>query len=217
MPHGFTAVVAEWLLLVSDVSFPRDSWPSAVLCTVSVTVAGQDARVKADLLKLYQSNDGGPICCLITGTLAGWISPPLKSLFTSKGLRLLELKDFRRDYRFLLESPECMKYRESLVRLAGQLDDKEAADLLANIPKEHAVYLTEGLRVLRVHRGQPAKVAVAASLDAMWEHGLRTFVEARLQPMAGPSDSTPVFKEPDIHLGDVFKLPDPHAGRKDKN
>ena len=190
------------VLAASDVVFPRDSWPWT-LTRDGAFVVGKGQHSREEMFDLYSSAESGPICCLVAGTLNLWSDPPMARRFAEKGLKRLNVKDFRKDYRFLLRADHPIaKHVDKIVAALGELDDDDVAYLVKTSRPKDAKYVAEGFRILRQRKGRPAIESLPEVLDAVWQKGLREAVntcagmpgKARALPWASPGVAATQFE-----------------------
>ena len=183
--HGFVGVAAQIALSASDSVFPRDSWPWTLTRETALSIVGKGQHSREEMFDLYSSADSGPICCLVAGTLNLWNDPPMARKFAEKGLKKLDVKDFRKDYGFLLRPDHPIaKHVDEFMAALSELDDDDVAYLVRKSKPKDAKYVAEGFRILRQRKGRPAIESLPDVLDAIWQNGLRDRVKTALECLA---------------------------------
>lgn len=182
---GVTGLAAQTALYATDSIFPRDSWPWTLTREISLMAVGRSNHSLDHLSDLYGSAESGPVCCLAAGSMAFWIEPNGgPKMFGKKGLKRLDVKNFRNDYRFLLQpNHPIAKHVNDVVAALRTLDDDDIAYLLKKVSPERARILKAGFETLRQHPDKTAVDLLPQVLDAAWEAGLRETVKTGLESL----------------------------------
>jgi hypothetical protein len=179
--HGFMGVAAQLTLTAIDYVFPRDSWPWTLTHETALSIVGKGRYGEEEMFDLYTSNQTGPICSLVAGTANLWTNPPMARKFAARGLKKLDVTEFRKDYQFLVRPDHSIaKHADEIGAALRKLDDNDVAYLVKKAGPRHARYVEAGFRALRQHRDRSAIEALPAVFDALWESGLRDRVAAGL-------------------------------------
>lgn len=183
---GFQGMLAAAALYLSDVAFPRESWPWELARDAALTTVGRNPRPLTDLVARYSSADRGPVCCLAAASVMKLVSPPASAEVARRGLTRLTLDDFRRDYRFLLQAdhPLAPYFDDALKAIAG-LDEADMAVVTSHCSADHAGYVRAGWEAIQRRAGQPAAAVIPEVLDAVWLRGLKAVVGQQLETLAG--------------------------------
>ena len=170
--------------------FPYDSWPWTVGREAALIAIQRAEHTGAVLEQLFESEENGPLCFLVTGTLLQRMSPQAARAFAAKGLTKLSEADFRNDYRILL-SPNCVagKCAIKIAEVLRDLDEEEVKLLDAALFGEEATVLTDAAEILRRRPDRPVTEVLPEAFDRLWEGGLRQRVESALRGLI--EESTP--------------------------
>jgi len=141
----------------------------------------------AELQRIYESQQIGPIGYLTTARLLSYIKSPLTRPFAARGLQKLSADDFRKDWRLVLEGESVLS--QCLARTAEALrdmDDEDLEALLLLFSPERREFLRNFVRLLRQDKSRPVGEVVAPALDEYWEKVLKKKVESALRDLATP-------------------------------
>ncbi len=147
---------------------PTTAWPRRLARTVSFILLGESSLAGEDA-KGLALHPPGPLGCLLVATLARHVGQqPMAEAFASIGLHSLSEPGLRRDLAQL--RPWTNHLATSLRSLPTTIDP-------AHQPKAIAAMLDA------VDRHSPGNdlILVESAILAMWDHGLRDLVEARLR------------------------------------
>lgn len=192
-------------LRLQEYVLPSGRWAQGVYRAVIYAQAkkGAPADRAVDLTKLCASPASGPLCCLSAAAAATeWPLGLPASLFANLGKTKLTLAEFQNDYRPLLDGKslvgECLLCLADVLR---GLEAEEVETLLAMLKVTECLEqpsldaLSAVAAVLRQHREGPVDQALAASLDQLWQLGLRQQIAKWLDQLAdeakSPSDPAP--------------------------
>ena len=203
--------VAEYLGLRLEQCLPDSgSWPQAVYRQAIYAQAqkGVPADRAVDVTKLCASPAAGPLCCLSAAAAATeWQLGAPAALFANLGKTKLTLAEFQNDYRPLLDANSLVG--ETLLCLADVLRGLEADEvntLVAMLKSSECLdersldALVAVAAVLRQHREEPVDQALAASLDQLWQLGLRNQIAMLLDRLAADPAPTrlPPTDKPEV-------------------
>ncbi|HVW36198.1 MAG TPA: hypothetical protein VHB99_02795, partial [Pirellulales bacterium] len=185
---------------------PAEGWPQAVFREAVFAQAdkGSPADRAVDLTKLCASPAAGPLCCLSASAAATeWPLGAPASLFANLGKTKLTLAEFQNDYRPLLDDKSLVgEYLLCLADVLRGLEAEEVETLLAMLKTTECLdqpsldALSAVAAVLRQHREGPVDQALAASLDQLWQLGLREQLAKWLDQLADEPKSPTVPAAP---------------------
>jgi hypothetical protein len=164
--------------------FPQRSWPWTVSREAVFVTSGRDAYTMAELKRIYESKETGPIGCLTTARLLSFVKSPLAHTFATGGLERLSADDFHSDWRLVFEVESVLT--ECLARMAeafGDLNDEDIEALVAVLPPEHAAFVRDSARLLRKGKGRPLGAVLRPALDEYWEKTLKKKIETALKKL----------------------------------
>ena len=78
--------IANGVAIASNKLFPYRSWPWTVARESALVATNQGKYTEIELQRLYESEENGPLCYLVTAALLRCVSVPLSRLFAAKGL-----------------------------------------------------------------------------------------------------------------------------------
>jgi len=164
--------------------FPQRSWPWTVAREAVFVTSGREAYTMAELKRIYESKETGPIGCLTTSKLLSLVKSPLAHTFAARGLERLSADDFRCDWQLVIEGESVLT--QCLTRTAeavSDLNDEDIEALVAILPPEHAAFIRDSARLLRKGKGRPLGEVLRPALDEYWEKALKKKIEAALKKL----------------------------------
>jgi TPR repeat protein len=175
------AMICAWVLHSSDAWVPRDSWAEVLVREAACTVAGQAKYTQGELDKLLKSEEIGPVGCLATAYLLGRINPRLARTFAERGLVRLNLAEFRRDYRLLLDTNSVVgDLARNGLALLGNVSEARLTPLVASLASDEAAFLSQLTRPLSGAKGQPPSDALWLGLEQHWNKVPRRYLQTAL-------------------------------------
>ncbi len=162
--------------------FPQRSWPWTVAREAVFVTSGREAYTMAELKRIYESKETGPIGCLTTSKLLSLVKSPLAHTFAARGLERLSADDFRCDWQLVIEGESVLT--QCLTRTAeafSDLNDEDIEALVAILPPEHAAFIRDSARLLRKGKGRPLGEVLRPALDEYWDKALKKKIEAALK------------------------------------
>ncbi|HUT32756.1 MAG TPA: hypothetical protein VNE39_04675, partial [Planctomycetota bacterium] len=129
-------VLASRAIAVSGRLFPRGSWPWTLARETALNLCGKARYTMPELVRLYQSDQTGPIGCLAAAKLLKLAKiDPLATGFAIKGLRNLTPDAFHRDLGMLLAGDSlAAQYALSLLVALGEADAAAIEPLVSTLP-----------------------------------------------------------------------------------
>ena len=181
MVAGFAAVAFRF----TNDFFAQGSWPWTLSRETVFILGGMGKYSLAELGKIYESEETGPLGYLTSAKVLSQISPRFGGAFASKGLSRMSVEAFRKDVRVLLEGDS--KLARCLIETAEALmglDDAECDALLLVFDDEQAKVIGRSIDILRKDKSTPVKEAIPAACDELWREFLKEEVEAALRKLA---------------------------------
>jgi YHS domain-containing protein len=193
-------------LRLQEYVLPSGRWAQGVYRAVIYAQAkkGAPADRAVDLTKLCASPASGPLCCLSAAAAATeWPLGVPASLFANLGKTKLTLAEFQNDYRPLLDGKSLVgEYLLCLADVLRGLEADEVETLVAMLKTTECLEqpsldaLAAVAAVLRQHREGQVDQALAASLDQLWQLGLREQIAKWLDQLADEPKSPSVPAAP---------------------
>ena len=165
--------------------FAQGSWPWTLSRETVFILGGMGKYSLAELGKIYESEETGPLGYLTTAKVLSRLSPRLSGAFAAKGLSRMSVEAFRNDVRVLLEGDS--KLARCLIETAQalrDLDDAERDALLLVFDAEYAEVVGRSIDMLRKDKSIPIKEAIPGACDELWREFLQKRVEAALRKLA---------------------------------
>ncbi len=183
----FSGFAFDW----SNKLFPKYSWPWTAAREAAFVMISQGRYTDAELDRLYNSEDTGPIGCLALAHLLSAAGSPAAKTFALQGVMRLGTADFLRDCNLFLrgESGLARGFAKTTDALRG-LSEDEVAGLTAALPEAEATLLRECAAALRAKPESPADSVLAPALGKYWEESLRAKVRAALYRLTTPTKAS---------------------------
>ena len=168
--------------------FPKGSWPWTAAREAVFVLGGKGEYTRAELDRIYNSEETGPLGYLTIAKLLTYIQHPATTAFAQKGMERLSAADFRKDYRLILQGESVLT--ESVVGMAQalrDLDDEDVDALAAILTPEAGEFFLRSVELIREGKDKPVGEALAPALDEYWNKALKQQVEAKLRQFARES------------------------------
>ncbi len=165
--------------------FAQGSWPWTLSRETVFILGGMGKYSLAELGRIYESEEMGPLGYLTAAKVLSQISPRFGGRFAAKGLSRMSVEAFRKDVCVFLEGDS--KLARCLIETAQALrglDDAERDALLLVFGAEQAEVIGRSIDVLRKDKSTPVKEAIPAACDELWREFLQKRVEAALRKLA---------------------------------
>ena len=178
---GFAAVAFRF----TNDFFAQGSWPWTLSRETVFIFGGMGKYSLAELGKIYESEETGPLGYLTAAKVLSRLSPRLGGAFAAKGLSRMSVEAFRKDVRVFLEGDS--KLARCLIETAEALrglDDAERDALLLVFDAEQAEVIGRSVDILRKDKSTPVKEVIPAACDELWREFLKKRVEAALRKLA---------------------------------
>jgi tetratricopeptide (TPR) repeat protein len=186
--QNFTQGAVSFSFAVARRSFPSGSWPELVSREALMAACGCHESTVGELKKVYESEQRGPLCFLVTGALFESVNPSLATVMLCRGLERLSAADFRKEYPILLDPKyplgQCAHRMAASLR---KLDDRDVQALSTLLPEKSAAAFRRWVSDLHRDPKLSVDLAIPALLDAFWQSGLREHVKAALETLQGYS------------------------------
>lgn len=161
--------------------FPKYSWPWTVARESVFVLAQQATYTDAELTRLYESDDTGPLGCLVIAELLTRVNSPAARTFAGRGLTRLSAAGFRNDCRLFLEGKSGLARVFANMTIAlREMPPEEVEALAAALPTDEAGFLKDCAHALRAAPAQPLPESLGPALDKYWDKSLRAQIEAAL-------------------------------------
>lgn len=190
----FVDKVRSMLPVVSDGLFKRGSWPWMLLRELSLygwdskTKASNSKQFAAELARVAQRSDNGPLFGLAAARLVRKRSKATSSRLASFGLAQLDEGALLVDLSHFVDGDRwAPKMTEALAQLAGELSDDQIR-LVARYLPSITLRPVSSLIVRRKRQpDEPPRQAVIEALLDSWRDGWREEVETELKKLATPA------------------------------
>jgi hypothetical protein len=163
--------------------FPKYSWPWTAAREAAFVLANQGRYTSAELDRLFESDDTGPIGSLVIAHLLALANSPegAKNAAT-RGLTRLSAEDFLRDCGLFLEGKSglAVSFAE-MVKALRALPENELKALLAVMPEGETTLIREAASALREKPDSPQAVVLRPVLSKYWNTTLRAKVREALR------------------------------------
>jgi hypothetical protein len=172
---------------VADRIFPRHSWAWTITREAALASSGRLKYSLDELSRGLAPEAFGPLACWSIATGASSFKMlPVQQRYATEGLRRLQLADFRRDCRILLD-PDCLAGQCAL-KLAEtvRLMNEDEAQYLISLAPSKSDWLTPLVQTLRENSQQPLGDALQFALDRAWQAGWSEQTRAALQALLDP-------------------------------
>jgi hypothetical protein len=180
----YSGFVFDW----SNQMFPKYSWPWTAAREMAFVIASQGRYTDAEMERLYNSEDTGPIGCLVLGRLLSAAGSPAAKTFALQGVMRLGEDAFLRDCNLFLHGESGLA--RSFARLAAvlrTLPEDELAALTAILPAPEANLVRASAAALRATPDARLDTVLAPAFAQYWEDSLRAKVRAALYRLTKPS------------------------------
>jgi hypothetical protein len=179
---------ATYAMVNKDINdfFPKGSWPWTAAREAVFVLGGKGEYTRAELERIYNSEETGPLGYLTIAKLLTYIKHPATTAFAQKGMERLSAADFRKDYRLILQGESV--FTESVAEMAQalrNLDDEDVDALAAILSPEAGEFFLRSVGLIREGKVKPVGEALAPALDDYWNKALKQQVEAKLRQLAG--------------------------------
>ena len=166
--------------------FPKGSWPWTAARESVFVLGGKGKYTRAELERIYESKQTGPLGYLTIAKLLTYIKHPTTRAFAHRGLERLSADDFRKDIRLFLEGDSLLVQSvEEIVLALRDLDYDDIEAIGAILPPEAGKFLRQTAQLLRAANGKPNTEVLAPALDEYWDRALKEQIEAELKELAG--------------------------------
>ena len=174
-------MLAAWALSRMDRLLERDTWPSVLACETVLTLAGGGKYTGAELNELLRSGDMGPVGCLAAAHLLDQVDPKQARTFAKRGLDLLKLNEFRKDYRLLFEGKTIgSQVLANVLGVIGGASNEQMKGLAAHLGTEDDAFLMQLGNCLRNAKDQPPGIAAWPAFEQHWDPVVRRYLELGL-------------------------------------
>ncbi len=189
-PKSMLDQIVTWGLamfskLVRD-AFPADSWPVVLTRETVFLKAGQTKYARAELERLYQSTEPGPIGCGLIAAFLTQLRLQGGDDFAALGLRRLSFEAFQKDWDFLRSSPLFDPMLKDFNQALAKISEPERAVVKGILsPRLEALLLNSGTNSVE-------------QLKEIWEFTARAGLEKALQWQIGAAERA---LSPELVLG----------------
>lgn len=171
----------------SDQVFPKYSWPWTLARESVFLLGGQGTYADAELKRLYESEDTGPIGSLVIAQLLAKMNSSSARTFAIRGLTHLTASDFNADCKLLLsgDSGVARTFAAIAANLRG-LSDAEIEGLALSLAPAEATLVRECSEALKLRPSEAMLPVLRPALERYWQDCLRAKVRSGLQKIALP-------------------------------
>jgi TPR repeat protein len=177
--------LSAWVFGMTNAWFPRQSWPWTLSRETVFILGGRGKYSMAELQRLYESGEMGPVGYLTAAQVLSRINPGLGGAFAGKGLNNLTAKDFHKDVHVFLAGDLAMgRCLIDVGKGVRSLDEQEIPILLSPFDEGTRAVMRRAVDRLRLDASEPVEDALPAAMDELWEALLRDRVESSLRRLA---------------------------------
>ncbi|MCI0745123.1 MAG: hypothetical protein L0Y58_06940 [Verrucomicrobia subdivision 3 bacterium] len=183
--QNMVARFAGFVVPAADLIFDRGSWPWTFLREGFFLAANKGIYTDSEAERIKDSEDTGPIACLLAASFFHKIGAPAARSFAMTGFTRLSSDRFLEDCAVLLDgqSISCEVARRALAAL-GQLNDQDARTLGAVLDPEPRVFLDTIRQLPPPARDIPISGALRPALERLWNNYLKDRIRTRLRALA---------------------------------
>ncbi|MCX6923474.1 MAG: hypothetical protein NT154_09745, partial [Verrucomicrobia bacterium] len=162
------------LMRVSDVLWPRGSWPWALMRDATFLAAGEARLATNDTARLAQAEDTGPLGCLLAAHALGRFDPRLAVAFSRQGAARATPAALQDDLRLLLRGEKAgPKFLQESLRRAPLFKEKDLLALMKLIGTNALPIVFDCFTALRANPGLPVDEALRPVIERHWEKEIR--------------------------------------------
>ena len=179
-PLTEAAASSDWVKLLgglvlraNDASWPRGSWPWAVLRDATFLAAGRVDCVTNDLTSLSQSSEIGPLGCLVAAAAFGRFNPHLAVPFARQGAARSTMAAFQADLELLLRGETTgQQFLRTALQRVPRVKSQDLRAFLKLVGKENLPLIQDGLPALSTNPDQPPDETLRPVIERHWESDL---------------------------------------------
>lgn len=185
-PEG---LLVRFILQNAETFWVRGSWPWTLARETAFVRGGGAQYTVAEVQRLASSPEMGPLGSFLGAKLFAGLSPGLASPLATRGVSLLSLGDFRKDWRVLLRKDSLMgQVLQNGLKALATLSEEDLATLTALLPAPAAACVRQGAELARSGKdGDMAEVlwpAVAQHWDRVFKPALQAAFASVLADVA---------------------------------
>lgn len=181
------AFATRYLFAASRELFPKHSWPCTVARETAFVLMNQGRYTSAELERLCESEETGPIGFLVIAHLLAEADPKTAKTIALQGLTRMSAQDFGRDCNLLLLGASGLaRSFARLTQTLRTLPESELAPLINVLPENEATLLRESAAALRAQPNAPLDSALSPAILKYWEQSLRADVRTALLDLTKP-------------------------------
>jgi hypothetical protein len=182
--NTFMAAIGGVAFLYVNDLFPRNSWPWTMTREAVFVVNGNGKYTGAELKRLMDSGETGPVGCDVITHLIVKMDPSMAKAVAIRGLLHLEKDDFRKDWELLLKR-DCVakKVCENLAQALGKVKEEDVNGLAAILRPEDGEFLKQSAKAMRERKDKSVAETLAPLLDDYWDKRLREKVHDDLRKL----------------------------------
>jgi len=187
--NSLSALYAAFGFRYCNALFPKYSWPWTIARESVFLLANRATYTDSELQRLYESEDTGPMGCLVIADLLAKLNSPSAKTFAIGGLTRLGSAHFRNECRVLLEGQSGLaRAFSNMTSVLREMPAEELEALAAVLPADESTFLKDCARDLRSAPNEPISASLRPALDAYWESSLRAQVRQLLLKLSTPSE-----------------------------
>jgi hypothetical protein len=193
--NSLSALFAAFGFRYCNALFPKHSWPWTIARESVFVLANQTTYTESELQRIYESEDTGPIGCLVIAELLAKLNSSSAGTFAIGGLTRLGSAHFQNECRVLLEGQSGLaRAFSNMASALREMPVEELEALAALLPPDESTFLKDCARNLRAAPNEPLSTSLRSALDAYWENSLRARVRQLLLKLSSSPSEQPASK-----------------------
>jgi hypothetical protein len=170
---------------LSNQLFPKHSWPWTLAREAAFVMMNQGRYTDAELERLCDSEEIGPIGFLAIARLLALGDSPMAKDMALRGLTRLSAQDFLRDCSLFLQGDAGLaRGFAGLAETLRTLPEAELTALAALLPEEEAALLRDSATALRTQPEGRLDTVLSPVFTNYWNQSLRANVRAELHRLS---------------------------------
>jgi TPR repeat protein len=162
------------MLRANETLYLRGSWPWAILRDATFLAAGESRWATNDTARLAQSEDTGPLGCLIAAHALGRFDPRLAMIFSERGAARTTPAALQGDLRVLLRGePAGPKFLRSALQRAPLFKEQELRTLMKLFGTNALPLALDCVAALKANPNLPPDEVMRAAMEQHWEKAIR--------------------------------------------
>jgi len=162
--------IRNFLFQDCDKISPHGSWPWTLLHETAMTLSGQTQYTGAEVQRIVDSRDTGPLGYLVAMPMLSTLNPAAVRPYFARSLAAVSPDGFRKDWRVLLDDQTVLG--ALLANTLGELrslPDTESARLVAGIKPDDAAFLLQSIQLVKANPDKPIAEVLWPAVEAHWD------------------------------------------------